>query len=78
MNLLELRFYPIEGKQYCFKVSVEASSGEVHHEPDLPFLEGKNVWDRRFTIVKVLESTKFNKNNFDELEQALMVREQIL
>ena len=80
MNLLELRFYPIEGKQHCFKVSVEGSSGEVHHEPVLPFLDGEipGVRDRRFTIVKVLESTRFNKNNFDELEQAWLVREQLL
>ncbi len=80
MNLLELRFYPIEGKQHCFKVSVEGSSGEVHHEPSLPFLEGEipDIRDRRFTIVKVLESTRFNKNNFDELEQAWLVREQLL
>lgn len=80
MNLLELRFYPIEGKLNCFKVSVEGSSGEVHHEPVLPFLDGEipDVRDRRFTIVKVLESTRFNQNNFDELEQAWLVREQIL
>jgi len=36
MNLLELRFYPIEGKEYGFKVSVEGSFGEVAHEPMLP------------------------------------------
>ena len=80
MNLLELRFYPIEGKQHCFKVSVEGSSGEVHHEPVLPFLDGEipDIRDRRFTIVKVLESTRFNEKNFDELEQAWLVREQLL
>ncbi|KYC36508.1 hypothetical protein WA1_43240 [Scytonema hofmannii PCC 7110] len=38
VNLLELRFYPIEGNQQRFKVSVEGFSGEVHHEPVLPFL----------------------------------------
>lgn len=80
MNLLELRFYPIEGKQYCFKVSAEGSLGEVHHEPSLPFLEGEipDVRDRRFTIVKVLESTKFKQKSFDELEQAWLVGEQLL
>lgn len=81
MNTLELRFYPIEGKQHSFKVSVEGSSGEVHHEPELPFLDGKipDVVDRRFTIVKVLESTKFDKKSFeDENEQAWMLRTSLL
>jgi formylglycine-generating enzyme required for sulfatase activity len=80
MNLLELRFYPIEEKQDCFKVSVEGSSGEVHHEPVLPFLDSEtpDAPDRRFTVVKVLESTKFNEKSFLEDEQAWMVREQLL
>jgi hypothetical protein len=80
MNLLELRFYPIEGKQDCFKVSVEGSFGEVHHEPVLPFLDSETpeVPNRRFTIVKVLESTKFDEKNFEKDEQAWMVREQFL
>ncbi|NET68740.1 MAG: CHAT domain-containing protein [Moorea sp. SIO1G6] len=80
MTLLELRFYPIEGKQDCFKVTVEGSSGEVHHEPGLPFLDSQtpDVQDRRFTVVKILESTKFKEDNFSEEEQAWMVREQLL
>lgn len=80
MNLLELRFYPIEGKQDCFKVSVEGSSGEVHYEPVLPFLDSEtpNTPDRRFTVVKVLESTKFNEKSFSQEEQAWMVREQLV
>lgn len=81
MNILELRFYPIEGKQHSFKVSVEGSSGEVHHEPALPFLDGKipDVVDRRFTIVKVLESTKFDKKSFDDKsEQAWMLDTKLL
>ncbi|ACC83231.1 CHAT domain-containing protein [Nostoc punctiforme] len=81
MNTLELRFYPIEGKQHSFKVSVEGSSGEVHYEPELPFLDGEipDVVDRRFTIVKVLESTKFDNNTFeDENEQAWMLRTSLL
>ena len=80
MNLLELRFYPIEGKQDGFKVSVEGSSGEVHHEPVLPFLDSEtpDALDRRFTIVKILESTKFNEKSFSQEEQAWMVREQLL
>ncbi len=80
MNLLELRFYPIEGKQDGFKVSVEGSPGEVHHEPALPFLDSETPDDpdRRFTVVKVLESTKFNEKSFSEEEQAWMVREQLL
>ncbi len=80
MNLLELRFYPIEGKQDGFKVSVEGSSGEVHHEPVLPFLDSEtpDAPDRRFTVVKVLESTKFNEKSFSQEEQAWMVREQLL
>lgn len=80
-NLLELRFYPIEEKQHCFKMSMESSSGEVHHEPTLPFLDDRspnNVVDRRFTIVKILESNKFDKNNFSEDEQAWMVQQQLL
>jgi hypothetical protein len=80
MNLLELRFYPIVGKQDFFKVSVEGSSGEVNHEPVLPFLDSKalDAPDRRFTVVKVLESTKFNEKSFSQEEQAWMVREQLL
>ncbi|NER51935.1 MAG: CHAT domain-containing protein [Symploca sp. SIO1A3] len=80
MSLLELRFYPIEGKEDGFKVSVEGSLGEVHHEPVLPFLdrETPNVRDRCFTVVKVLESTKFREKDFSEDEQAWMVREQLL
>jgi hypothetical protein len=80
INLLELRFYPIEGNQQRFKVSVEGFSGEVHHEPVLPFLDGEapNVQDRRFTVVQILESTKFYDKNFDENEQAWMVGEQLL
>lgn len=81
MNRLELRFYPIEGKQDGFKVSVEGSSGEVHCEPVLPFLDGKtaDTPDRRFTVVKILESTTFDQKNFPEDdEQAWMVREQLL
>lgn len=79
MNLLELRFYPIEGKQDCFKVSVEGL-GEVDYQPSLPFLERETsaVQNRRFTIVKILESTKFDEENFSEDEQAWMVREQLL
>ncbi|MDZ8241503.1 MAG: CHAT domain-containing protein [Nostoc sp. ChiQUE01a] len=75
-NLLELRFYPIEEQQHRFKVSIEGSSGEVHYEPTLPFLD--DAIDRRFTVVKILESTKFERDNFSEDEQAWMVREQLL
>ncbi len=80
VNLLELRFYPIEGNQQRFKVSVEGFSGEVHYEPVLPFLDGEapNLQDRRFTVVKILDSTKFDDKNFNEDEQAWMVREQLL
>ncbi|NEO41491.1 MAG: CHAT domain-containing protein [Moorea sp. SIOASIH] len=80
MTLLELRFYPIKGKQDCFKVSVEGSLGEVHHEAGLPFLDSEtpDVQDRRFTVVKILESTHFKEDNFSEDEQAWMVREQLL
>jgi len=80
MNLLELRFYPIEGKEDGFKVSVEGSFGEVAHEPMLPFLdtETPDIQDRRFTVVKVLESTKFKEDNFSEDEQQWMVVEQLL
>lgn len=79
-NLLELRFYPIEEQQHRFKVSVEGSSGEVYHEPTLPFLDDAiaNSVDRRFTIVKILESTKFNQDDFSEDEQAWMELEQLL
>ncbi len=61
-------------------MSVEGSSGEVHHEPPLPFLDSEtpDVQDRRFTVVKILESTKFNQKDFSEEEQAWMVREQLL
>ncbi|BAY49308.1 hypothetical protein SAMD00079811_69370 [Scytonema sp. HK-05] len=61
-------------------MSVEGSSGEVHHEPALPFLDSEtpDVQDRRFTVVKILESTKFNQKDFSEEEQAWMVREQLL
>jgi hypothetical protein len=81
VNTLELRFYPIEGKQHSFKVSVEGSSGEVHYEPSLPFIDDEipDGVDRRFTIVKVLESTKFDKKSFDdENEQAWMLRTGLL
>ncbi|NEQ83847.1 MAG: CHAT domain-containing protein, partial [Moorea sp. SIO2I5] len=80
MTLLELRFYPIEGKQDCFKVSGSGSLGEVHHEAGLPFLDSEtpDVQDRRFTVVKILESTHFKEDNFSEDEQAWMVREQLL
>jgi hypothetical protein len=81
MKISELRFYAIEEKKYCFKVSAESSfGGEVSHEASLPFLDGEilNVLDRRFTIVKILESTKFDKHNFDEAEQAWMVNESLL
>jgi hypothetical protein len=79
-NLLELRFYPIEDKQNRFKVSVEGSSGELHYEPTLPFIDDTiaNGVDRRFTIIKILELTRFAQDDFSEDEQAWMVREQIL
>ena len=51
MNLLELRFSPIEGQQHHFKVSMESClSGEVDTKAVLPFLdaEDSNI-DRRFT-----------------------------
>ncbi|MDZ8025973.1 MAG: CHAT domain-containing protein [Nostoc sp. DedQUE11] len=75
-NLLELRFYPIEEQQHRFKVSIEGLSGEVHYEPTLPFLD--DAINGRFTLVKILESTKFERDNFSEDEQAWMVREQLL
>ncbi|NEO21284.1 MULTISPECIES: CHAT domain-containing protein [unclassified Moorena] len=80
MKLLELHFYPIKGKQDYFKVSGSGSLGEVHYEPGLPFLDSKtpDVQDRRFTVVKILESTHFKEDNFSEDEQAWMVREQLL
>ncbi|NEO73343.1 CHAT domain-containing protein [Moorena sp. SIO3H5] len=81
MTLLELRFYPIEGKQDGFKVTVESSSREADHEPGLPFLDSKtpDVQDRRFTVVKILQSTHFKQKDFpSEDEQAWMVREQLL
>lgn len=79
MNLLELRFYPIEGNQRCFKVSVEGSLGEIYAEPVLPFLDGDNSnIDRRFTVVKILESTHFKAKSFDEDELDWMVHEQLL
>ncbi|MEQ8962016.1 MAG: CHAT domain-containing protein, partial [Coleofasciculus sp. C2-GNP5-27] len=80
MNVLELRFYPIQGKQDRFKVIVEGSSGEVDHEPILPFLdpETPDNQDKRFTVVKLLESTQFKEKNFAEDEQKWMVREQLL
>ncbi|MDF5724859.1 MAG: CHAT domain-containing protein [Rhizonema sp. PD37] len=80
-NLLDLRFYPIEEKQHRFKVSMEGSSGEVYHEPTLPFLDDDaipNVVNRRLTVVKILESTNFAQGNFSEDEQAWMVREKLL
>ncbi|NEP02586.1 MAG: CHAT domain-containing protein [Symploca sp. SIO2E9] len=73
MNQLELRFYPIEHRQDCFKVTLEGSLGEVHQELVLPFPD-----DRRFTVVKVLESIKFDEKNFSEDEQAWMIGEQFL
>ena len=80
MNLLELRFLPIEGKKDCFKVSVEGASGEVDCQAGLPFFDGEttDIQDRGFTVVKVLESTKFNGDNFSEAEEAWMVREGLL
>ncbi|NEO65561.1 MAG: CHAT domain-containing protein, partial [Moorea sp. SIO4G2] len=80
MKLLELHFYPIKGKQDYFKVSGSGSLGEVHHEAGLPFLDSEtpHVQDRRFTVVKILESTHFKEDNFSEDEQAWMVREQLL
>ncbi len=80
MKLLELRFYPIEGNQDCFKVSMEGASGEVHHQPDLPFLDSEigDIQNRRFTLVKVLESTKFNQKTFSEDEQNWLVKEGLL
>jgi hypothetical protein len=79
-NLLELRFYPIDDKQHRFKVSVEGSSGEVYYEPTIPFLDDAiaNSVDRRFTIVKILELTRFAQDDFSEDEQAWMLQEQIL
>lgn len=79
MNRLKLHFSAIKGKQHCFKVSVEGSLGEAYAEPALPFLDGENSdIDRRFTVVKILESTHFKESSFDENEQAWMVREQLL
>ncbi len=80
MNLLELRFLPIEGRKDSFKVSVEGASGEVDCQPGLPFVDGEttDIQDRGFTVVKVLESTKFNRDNFSEAEEAWMVREELL
>ncbi|MCP2730374.1 CHAT domain-containing protein [Limnofasciculus baicalensis] len=71
---------PIEGNKDCFKVSVEGASGEVHYQPDLPFVDGEttDIQDRSFTVVKVLESTKFNGDNFPEAEEDWMVREGLL
>jgi hypothetical protein len=78
MNLLKLCFYPIEG-QYRFKVIVGGSSGDGHHESFLPFLDCEiyslNI---RFIIVRILESTKFHKENFDEDEIDWMVDEDLL
>jgi CHAT domain len=80
MKLLELRFYPIDKNQQRFQVSVESPGGEVHHEPFLPFQNGEVIdeQNRASTIVKILESTKFNLKNFSEAEQAWMVDEQLL
>ena len=79
MNLLELRFYPIEGKHDGFKVSGEGSLGEVYHEPSLPFLdEAADKQDRRFTVVKILESSQFREQDFSEIERVWLVREQLL
>jgi CHAT domain/Effector-associated domain 9 len=79
VKILELRFYPI--KENCFKVSVGSSfGGEADYETSPPFVDGEipDVSDRRFTVVKILESTEFDVNDFDEIEQAWMLRENLL
>ena len=78
MNLLKLCFYPIEG-QHRFKVIVGGSSGDGHHEPFLPFLDCEiSSLNIRFIIVRILESTKFHKENFAEDEIDWMVDEDLL
>jgi len=80
VNTLELSFYLSPENQHSFTVSVEGS-GEANNQPELPFLDRQipDVVDRRFTIVKVLESTKFDKKNFDdETELAWMLQVGIL
>jgi CHAT domain/Effector-associated domain 9 len=80
MKLLELRFYPIDKNQHRFQVSVEGQGGEVHYKPALPFQKGEDSdeQNRASTIVKILESTKFDRQNFSEAEQDWMVDEQLL
>jgi CHAT domain len=79
MNLLKLCFYPIEGQQHRFKVIVEGSSGQAHHEPFLPFLDGEiSALNIRFIVVRILESTKFHQENFDEDELDWLVDENLL
>ncbi len=72
METLKLMFYPIENSQDRFKVIAE---GAAHQEPLLPFPE--NEINPRSTLVRILDSIKFNRNNFSEAEIAWMVREKL-
>ena len=80
MKLLKVKFSQIKEESDCFQVDMEGLSGEVHYEPDLPFFEHdiSGIKDRRFTILKILESTKFKPDNFDESEQNWLINEKLL
>lgn len=76
MELFELYLSPINATR--FKAIVTQSPvGEGESSSELPFIEGEKDW--RLTLIKTLESAKFNPESFPtEEEQNWMVKETIL
>jgi NB-ARC domain/CHAT domain len=66
-----------DGDSKRFKVIVTKSTGDkVEVDTSLPFFEGNKDW--RTTLIKVLEATRFNKDDFQESEQGWMIKSGIL
>ncbi|MEO0374647.1 MAG: CHAT domain-containing protein [Cyanobacteria bacterium P01_A01_bin.17] len=76
--MFQIQLYPLEDNPHRFKVVAhDAYGSSEHHEPMLPFFDGEI--DRRFTVVKMLEASQFNRQDFDdEDERAWMVIEGLL
>lgn len=73
MELFKLRLSPVEMASRLKATVIHSTAGEQEDESSLPFIDNGKDW--RTTLIKTLESAKFNANDFQQDgEQDWMVK----
>ncbi len=73
MELFKLYLSPVELNTRFKAIVFHSTAGEREEESSLPFIDGEKNWQT--TLIKILESAKFNANDFNQDgEQDWMVK----